>query len=539
MPSHLRPAATRAEPPVHSPNAALLIDFDNVTLGVRSEFTKELRTLLNSDIIKGKVAVQRAYADWRRYPQYIVPLSESSIDLIFAPAFGSVKKNATDIRLAIDAIELVFTRPEIGTFILLSGDSDFSMLVIKLKEYGKYVIGVGIRESASDILIQNCDEYFSYSDLAGLTKEADTPSAQRDPWELVREAAAQMVRNGDVMRSDRLKQVMQQIDSNFDERNAGFNRFSKFVTEAGSKGLIKVTKLENGQYEIAPVAGAPAAAPAPKSEAARDARTEAAPARAEAKAEESRDGRRNRGRRGRGGRGRERERTEEGGAAPAEPPRHETRHEGAGGLSLARAFNLMREALAQLGTSVSHEALRLRMAAVHGKDDAMLTAEKFARLLRQANDAEVADVRKIGEDEYEVTLHPTEDPRARAGFAHRQAAPAAPSNGAEPEAPAAAGEVAPVVRYGVRSRPGTRSGLRPSGLQLVGVVSLDDEVPAAAPAEAVAPVKKGRGGAKRAEKAAPATPKAEKVVAKAAAKEAPASAPKPRRPRAKAARKSE
>ena len=91
MPSHLRPAATRAEPPVHAPNAALLIDFDNVTLGVRSEFTKELRTLLNSDIIKGKVAVQRAYADWRRYPQYIVPLSESSIDLIFAPAYGSSK----------------------------------------------------------------------------------------------------------------------------------------------------------------------------------------------------------------------------------------------------------------------------------------------------------------------------------------------------------------------------------------------------------------------------------------------------------------
>ena len=111
---------------MHAPNAALLIDFDNVTLGIQKDLTKELRTLLNSDIIKGKVAVQRAYADWRRYPQYIVPLSESSIDLIFAPAFGSSKKNATDIRLAIDAIELVFTRPEIGTFILLSGDSDFS-----------------------------------------------------------------------------------------------------------------------------------------------------------------------------------------------------------------------------------------------------------------------------------------------------------------------------------------------------------------------------------------------------------------------------
>jgi len=406
MPSHLRPAATRAEPPVHAPNAALLIDFDNVTLGVRSEFTKELRTLLNSDIIKGKVAVQRAYADWRRYPQYIMGLSESSIDLIFAPAFGSVKKNATDIRLAIDAIELVFTRPEIGTFILLSGDSDFSMLVTKLKEYGKYVIGVGIRESASDMLIQNCDEYFSYSDLAGLTKEPDTPSAQRDPWELVREAAAQMVRNGDVMRSDRLKQVMQQIDSNFDERNAGFNRFSKFVTEAGGKGLIKVTKLDNGQYEIAPTAPV-GATPSPKGEGSRDVRAEPTPA----KTDESRERSRSRGRRGRGGRGRER--SEDGSTPTSETPapRHETRHEGAGGLSLAGAFNLMREALAQLGSSVGHEALRLRMAAVHGKDDAMLTTDKFARLLRQANDAEVADVRKIGEDEFEVSLHPTEDPR--------------------------------------------------------------------------------------------------------------------------------
>ena len=257
-----------SQAPVHAPNAALLIDFDNVTLGIRSDLTKELRTLLNSDIIKGKVAVQRAYADWRRYPQYIVPLSESSIDLIFAPAFGSTKKNATDIRLAIDAIELVFTRPEIGTFILLSGDSDFSTMVIKLKEYGKYVIGVGIRESASDLLIQNCDEYYSYNDLAGLTKEVDTPSIQRDPWELAGEAVAQMARNGDVMRSDRLKQVMQQIDPNFDERNVGFNRFSKFVLEAGQRGVVTVTKLDNGQFEVGPGTAAPAAAAVPAAPAA-------------------------------------------------------------------------------------------------------------------------------------------------------------------------------------------------------------------------------------------------------------------------------
>src|SRR6266498_3839576 len=200
--AHL-PRPTHKEPPAHAPNAALLIDFDNVTMGIRSDLQTELKRLLQSEIIRGKVAVQRAYADWRRYPQYIVPLSESSIDLIFAPAYGSNKKNATDIRLAIDALELVFTRPEIGTFILLSGDSDFSSLVIKLKEYGKYVIGVGIRESSSDLLVQNCDEYYSYNALAGLVKSGEEEVVKRDPWELVEEAGQMMKRNGDVMRADR------------------------------------------------------------------------------------------------------------------------------------------------------------------------------------------------------------------------------------------------------------------------------------------------------------------------------------------------
>src|SRR6266480_797486 len=245
-----------AAPFVHAPNAALLIDFDNVTMGIRSDLGKELRNLLGSDIIKGKVSVQRAYADWRRYPQYIVPLTESSIDLIYAPAYGSSKKNATDIRLAIDAMELVFSRPEIGTIILLSGDSDFSSLVIKLKEYGKYVIGVGIRESSSDLLVQNCDEYYSYNALAGLVKTSDDePARKYDPWELVKEAITRMKQNNDVMRSDRLKQVMQEIDPTFDEKNLGISKFSKFCQEAASKGLLSARRLENGQLEV-DIAGA-------------------------------------------------------------------------------------------------------------------------------------------------------------------------------------------------------------------------------------------------------------------------------------------
>ncbi len=306
---------------VHAPNAALLIDFDNVTMGIRSDLGHELRSLLGSDIIKGKVAVQRAYADWRRYPQYIVPLAESSIDMIMAPAYGSSKKNATDIRLAIDAMELIFTRPEIGTFILLSGDSDFSSLVMKIKEYGKYVIGVGIRESSSDLLVQNCDEYYSYNALAGLVKSGENEgTTKHDPWELVTESIDRMVRNGDVMRSDRLKQVMQEIDSTFDEKNLGFSKFSKFCLDAAQKGLLVVNKLENGQLEVAPPSGAEKAA-ASSAGAGNVARQAPAPRAhvAPAAEGEEREPRSRRGRRG--GRGRNRgERSESSSAVTAEHP---------------------------------------------------------------------------------------------------------------------------------------------------------------------------------------------------------------------------
>jgi len=484
----LRPGRAAAAPTAphapHAPNAALLIDFDNVTLGIRSDLQKELRTLLNSDIIKGKVAVQRAYADWRRYPQYIVPLSESSIDLIFAPAFGTAKKNATDIRLAVDAVELVFTRPEIGTFILLSGDSDFSSMVIKLKEYGKYVIGVGIRESASDLLIQNCDEYYSYSDLAGLTKEEDLPSIQRDPWELVREAAAQMARNDDVMRSDRLKQVMKQIDPNFDERNAGFSRFSKFVTEAGSKGIITVSKMENGQYEIAPVAGGvepkPAGGrggrgrgPAGPARAHHGAPVPApAPAPAPASSPTADDSRPRGRRRGRGGRGRGEERS------TTTQPRG-----GVQELTLARAFHLMGQALAELPNPVAHEALRARMAALHGREDTLLEPGRFLKLLRQANDAEVADVRKLGDDSYEVSIHPTDIvvPRQRpAVTAAAAVAPVEPTAEANGDGEARASTPVSVLGF----RRGARVGSAKPELAMVGVVTVDDDHPPKKPAKA-------------------------------------------------------
>jgi uncharacterized protein (TIGR00288 family) len=561
--------------PLHAPNAALLIDFDNVTLGIQKDLGKELRSLLSSEIIKGKVAVQRAYADWRRYPQYIVSLTESSIDLIFAPAYGSSKKNATDIRLAIDALELVFTRPEIGTFILLSGDSDFSSLVIKLKEYGKYVIGVGIRESASDLLVQNCDEYYSYNALAGLMRASDEEETARkyDPWELVTEAVRRMKDNGDVMRSDRLKQVMQEIDSSFDEKNLGISKFSRFCQEAASKGLLSISKLENGQLEV-DVPGVVTAAPtratvADEPEAEREG------------AERVRRGRRGRGR-GRDREGREPRRdreapepraegaepeeegqTPEQGEVPAAPAREdggrrqaprevprelavsaEPRDAGGGeaigvsGEKLPRndAFDLVRRAVDSLvegEESVRATEVRRRARQLLGRDSQSLSERMFVLVLKDAHDRGVIDLRRRGDD-FEVAraadAAPVTEQLARA---EAIATPAAP-------APVAG---APRIGMGPRGIGGrVRRGPAepPPDLLMIGVV--DEPVVPATPApdgsedaqaeDAEAPAapaaKRGRGRGRKTAKKASKT--AKKAAPAASARPAPApAAPEPER----------
>ena len=496
---------------IHAPNAALLIDFDNVTMGIRSDLGKELRSLLSSEIIKGKVAVQRAYADWRRYPQYIVPLSESSIDLIFAPAYGSSKKNATDIRLAIDALELVFTRPEIGTFILLSGDSDFSSLVIKLKEYGKYVIGVGIRESSSDLLVQNCDEYYSYNALAGLVKANDESEPQKkwDPWELVTEAVGRMKKNGDVMRSDRLKQVMQEIDASFDEKDLGMSKFSRFVQEASNKGLLSVQKLENGQLEIDMPSGATT----------RDEQVaEPVPSAARGEREEE-GGRARRGRRGRGGRGRDREDRGPRADAPAPEPVAEAPTSqrpnvpasdgiGVSGERLTRqeAFDLVRrtvDAMTGDDTAVRASAIRAKARDLLGRDSESLSDRMFVRVLKDAHDNGIIDLRRRGDD-FEVAraaeAESVADQLAKAAAAHapQTATPATP---------------APRVGMGPRGagRGRGRLGAPPPDLLSIGVVSTPTPAADGAEASLHVPVAAAKGRKPAAKK-------------KAAAKQAPAAA---------------
>jgi uncharacterized LabA/DUF88 family protein len=541
--------------PLHAPNAALLIDFDNVTMGIRSDLGNELRTLLGSDIIKGKVAVQRAYADWRRYPQYVVPLAESSIDMIWAPAYGSSKKNATDIRLAVDAMELVFTRPEIGTYILLSGDSDFASLVLKLKEYGKYVIGVGIRESSSDLLVMNCDEYYSYNALAGLVKSSDEEPARKwDPWELVTEAITRMKRNGDVMRSDRLKQVMQEIDNTFDEKDLGMAKFSRFVQDAVHRGLISATKLENGQLEIGlPSASEPAAA-----------EQHAAPAE-EAPRAESADAKREggRSRRGRRGRGRDREdrprasapdaaaSTEpvpmaaavpEGIPVSVEKPSGE--QIGASGERLTRdeAYDLVRRSVAALTTgdeTVRASDVRAKARELLGRDSESLSDRNFPRILKDAHDGDIIDLRRRGDD-FEVARAAEAEPVSTQ--LAKKAADNAPAASGAPVAPRGMG---PRGVSGPRGR-GGRPGAPPADLLSIGVVGPASSAakaasPVAAPApstpadvpettattrqsEPAAPAAKGRGRSGAAKKAAaPADqPAAKSAAKKSAAKKAPA-----------------
>jgi uncharacterized protein (TIGR00288 family) len=489
-------SSTALANPHHAPNAALLIDFDNVTMGIRSELQTELRNLLSSDIVKGKVSVQRAYADWRRYPQYIVPLAESSIDMIMATAYGSAKKNATDIRLAVDAMELVFTRPEIGTFILLSGDSDFASLVTKLKEYGKYVIGVGIRESSSDLLVMNCDEYYSYNALAGLVRSGEEEMVKKDPWELVTDSISQMKRNGDVMRADRLKQVMQQIDSSFDEKNLGMSKFSRFVTEAAHRGLLTLTKLENGQLEVGPP-GAVRSLPAGQ-EGTQPLAPRLAPAEGEV-AERPRRGRR-------GGRGRDRDvRGQRSAAAativtqpsaanveslpqqelpaftaaPAAAAAAPAAGDGIGssGLRLRReeAFDLVRRAVDANGEApVRASQVRATARELLGRDSESLSERNFTRILQDAHDADIIDLRRRGSD-YEVA------PAAAATSVSDQLAAAEPVKAIAlpaPTAPTGMGARAGGPARGRGRGPiGARVGIVPPDLLSVGVVETSRPAP--------------------------------------------------------------
>src|SRR3990167_7927819 len=148
-------------------NMALFCDFENVALGVReSKYDKfDISRVLERLLLKGSIVVKKAYCDWERYREFKAPMHEAAFEMIEIPHLRQSGKNSADIRMVVDALDLCYTKSHVDTFVIISGDSDFSPLVSKLRENDKEVIGVGVKNSSSDLLIANCDEFIFYDDL--------------------------------------------------------------------------------------------------------------------------------------------------------------------------------------------------------------------------------------------------------------------------------------------------------------------------------------------------------------------------------------
>jgi uncharacterized protein (TIGR00288 family) len=170
-------------------NMAVFCDFENVALGVRdADYEKfDIRKVLERLLLKGSIVVKKAYCDWDRYKAFKGPMHEASFELIEIPHVRLSGKNSADIRMVVDALDLCYTKSHVDTFVIISGDSDFSPLVSKLRENAKTVIGVGVKNSTSDLLIANCDEFIFYDDLV---REQKKRAARKSPTKSAEAKAA-------------------------------------------------------------------------------------------------------------------------------------------------------------------------------------------------------------------------------------------------------------------------------------------------------------------------------------------------------------
>src|SRR5205085_12482706 len=179
---------------------AVFIDFENLALGFQGRRDRfEIHRVLERLVEKGKIVAKKAYADWSRFGPYTAPLHEAAIELIEIPRRSQAGKNSADIRLCVDAMDLCYSKHHIDTFVILSGDSDFSPLVSKLKENGKHVIGLAMKQSTSDLLVANCDEFIYYEDLErpigqAPTIKKDLPKRKKEAVQLVLDAIQGLIR---------------------------------------------------------------------------------------------------------------------------------------------------------------------------------------------------------------------------------------------------------------------------------------------------------------------------------------------------------
>ena len=268
-------------------NMAVFCDFENLALGVReAKYDKfDMKKVLERLLVKGSIVVKKAYCDWERYKEFKAPMHEAAFEMIEIPHVRQSGKNSADIRMVVDALDLCYTKSHVDTFVILSGDSDFSPLVSKLRENNKEVIGVGVKHSTSDLLIANCDEFIFYDDLvrkepprrqprkraaakpasgarapAVETAEADdsVDSALDDKTQ---KALDLLVNTYDALTGERggeekiwgsmIKQAMKRRNPGFNETYHGFKSFNSLLEEAAIRGLLKLEHDEkSGGYIV-------------------------------------------------------------------------------------------------------------------------------------------------------------------------------------------------------------------------------------------------------------------------------------------------
>ena len=237
---------------------SLFIDFENIALGVRdAQYKKfDIHLVLQRLIEKGRIVFKKAYADWTRYSEYKREFHEAAIELIDIPQRNYTGKNSADIRMVVDAMDLVASKGHITTFVICSGDSDFSPLVSKLKENDKGVIGVGVKNSTSNLLISNCDEFIFYEDLVRETRAIPSidnlPKKKQEVFRLVLDSLQALRReNYDVIWGSMVKQTMQRKQPYFNESYYGYKSFSELLEDAERNGLLTMKKdVKSGGYVV-------------------------------------------------------------------------------------------------------------------------------------------------------------------------------------------------------------------------------------------------------------------------------------------------
>ncbi|MGD8672404.1 MAG: NYN domain-containing protein [Thiogranum sp.] len=260
-------------------NMALFCDFENIALGVRdakySQF--DINKVLERLLLKGSIVVKKAYCDWERYKDFKAPMHEAAFELIDIPHVRQSGKNSADIRMVVDALDLCYTKAHVDTFVVISGDSDFSPLVSKLRENNKHVIGIGVKAATSDLLAANCDEFIFYDDLVreqeakkkraasrGTRKSSGgtaKKTANKTEDERRQEALDFMVETIEALIAERggeeklwgsmVKQTMKRRQPGFTESSYGYRSFKEMVDDAQKRKLLVAVRDEKvGQYSL-------------------------------------------------------------------------------------------------------------------------------------------------------------------------------------------------------------------------------------------------------------------------------------------------